>query len=222
MEDRRFNRREVLVMFAATGALMALGASGESSKCILTPELTEGPFFVDEKLNRSNIIAGQQGLPLNLNINVYNANSQACSPIHDVHVDIWHSNAQGIYSDVNFLGSAGESFLRGYQVTDSNGKVTFQTIYPGWYMGRTPHIHLKARVFNGSGEEAVEATTQLFFDDSISDQVYASNAPYNNRGGRRLRNSQDGIYGGRSSLLVPLKGSVTKGYSGTISIGISA
>src|SRR5574341_3291 len=160
-----FDRREILRMLSAGGAfiLVGCGSSAENpvtgTTCILTPQLTEGPFFVDENLNRSNITGGQPGLPLTININVYNANSMACSPMSGVHIDVWHTNATGAYSDVPALGTAGQTFLRGYQVTDSNGNVSFTTIYPGWYTGRTTHIHLKARTFNASGNTTLEATT---------------------------------------------------------------
>jgi protocatechuate 3,4-dioxygenase beta subunit len=218
---KNWNRRQILFIFGAAGAASVFGFSvwpdERKSRCVITPLLTEGPFFVDEKLNRSDVISGQPGLPLNLEISVYTASSATCAPVAGAQIDIWHANAAGYYSDVD--GATSENFLRGYQVTDPNGKVSFKTIYPGWYPGRTPHIHLKARMFN-TNAQTLDATTQLFFDDAISDAVYAANAPYNNRGTRHTRNANDDIYGGHTSLLTALKGSPHSGYTGYISIAV--
>jgi protocatechuate 3,4-dioxygenase beta subunit len=227
-ECSRISRREVFTIFGSLGAmvLVNLVASNDAraderpAHCVLTPQLTEGPFFIDEHLNRSNVVEGQQGLPLKLDLTVYNANS--CVPLPGVQIDIWHANALGVYSDIAGLGSSNQRFLRGYQVTDREGKVSFATIYPGWYPGRTPHIHLKARISNAAGNKNLEATTQLFFDDAVTDSVYGGNAPYNTRSARHTRNSEDGIYGGQSGLLAVLKGSATSGYTGTFAIGMSA
>jgi protocatechuate 3,4-dioxygenase beta subunit len=206
---------------ATSAATTATTASGATASCVLTPTLTEGPYFVDERLNRSDITGGQAGLPLRLNISVYNANTAACSAIAGVQVDVWHANGTGAYSDIAMLGTTGQTFLRGYQVTDANGTVAFTTIYPGWYMGRATHIHLKARIFNAAGNTTLEATTQLFFDDSVTDSVYANNAPYNTRGARDTRNAQDNIFNGNTILLLALTGSSTAGYTGAMTIGIA-
>jgi protocatechuate 3,4-dioxygenase beta subunit len=227
-ENTLISRRDAFAIFGSFGAAILVTlvarrnvyANEAPYECVMTPQLTEGPFFIDERLNRSNVVDGQPGLPLNLNITVYNANS-SCSPLPGVQIDIWHANASGLYSDIAGLGSSGQTFLRGYQITDKNGKVSFATIYPGWYPGRTPHIHLKARMLNAAGNKNLESTTQLFFDDALSDSVYAGNAPYNTRGSRHTRNSEDGIYGGRTSLLAALKGSASSGYTATFGIGIA-
>jgi protocatechuate 3,4-dioxygenase beta subunit len=95
---------------------------------VLTPELTEGPYFVDERLNRSNLTTGTAntnvtgGVPLSLTIGIVSASS-ACQPLHGLQVDIWHCDAAGVYSDVVSEGTAGQTFLRGYQLTDSSGLV---------------------------------------------------------------------------------------------------
>jgi len=137
------NRRELFGMFAAAGAFLFVGyrgsstGSAESSNCVVTPQLTEGPYFVEEHLNRSDIVGGQEGLPLTLMIKLYDAKSSACKPLTGIQVDVWHANALGIYSDEADLGSSGKTFLRGFQKTGNDGTVSFTTIYPGWYMGRT-------------------------------------------------------------------------------------
>jgi protocatechuate 3,4-dioxygenase beta subunit len=172
--------------------------------------------------------ATQSGLPLYLNITVGNYSSGACSPIQNAQVHIWHCNAQGIYSDVqaasndNGADLTGENFLRGYVWTDSNGLASFTTIYPGWYSGRAVHIHVKVRIFDSSGNVTTEATTQLFFDDSITTAVYAANSAYSRTGSRDVLNSADNIYESESpSLLVGLSGSASSSYTGTVSIGIT-
>src|SRR6266550_553345 len=226
------------------------GSSGSGSgSCVASTNLTRGPYFVDNQSDpnisndavdtsipersdiRSDTKGGtgtQSGLPLNLNITVGSYSSGTCSPLANAQVHIWHCNAQGIYSDVQ-AGSnggggdyTGENFLRGYQYTDSNGQVSFTTVYPGWYSGRAVHIHLKVRVFDGSGNVTTEATTQLFFDDSITDAVYTANSDYSRTGGRDVRNSSDSIYDAENpALLLSLSGSPTTSYTGSISIGVN-
>jgi protocatechuate 3,4-dioxygenase beta subunit len=128
-----------------------------------TPTVTEGPYWVDEKLFRSDIRTDpatgvvRQGIPLALTINVVNSNAN-CAALAGAYVDIWHCDAIGIYSDestynpgggTGAVSTTGQKFLRGYQITDANGHVQFTTIYPGWYSGRTIHIHVRIRTFNG-------------------------------------------------------------------------
>jgi protocatechuate 3,4-dioxygenase beta subunit len=167
-----------------------------------TPQQTEGPYFVDGMPNRSDIRSDpsdgslQQGIPLHLVIHVYDVDNGQCIPIRGAKVDIWHANSQGIYSAVKDFGTTGKKFLRGYQVTDNNGTVRFTTIYPGWYQGRTIHIHDKVRTFNGL-EKTLEWTAQLYFNDSINQQVH-TRPPYSNHGPPQTTNEEDGIYTGAS------------------------
>jgi protocatechuate 3,4-dioxygenase beta subunit len=220
------SRREMLGLAAkgaasvvVTQALVACGgdssltstavdttASGSTSACVLTAALTEGPFFVDEMLNRSDIrydpVTGalSDGVLLNLTFNVTRASSSACTPLTGAYLDVWHADATGTYSDVSGNGNgtsgAGKKFLRGYQVTDADGVVKFVTIYPGWYSGRAVHIHFKLRIYAGS-TKTYEFTSQFFFDDTLTDTVQAA-APYNAKGQRNVRNTDDGIYNGLS------------------------
>src|SRR5919112_660256 len=175
----------------------------EDEQVATTPQATEGPYFVDEMLNRSDIVVDpsdgsiQQGIPLTVVLRVYDVNEGTCIPIQGALVDVWHANASGAYSDVEQAGTAGTKFLRGYQITDENGTVQFTTIYPGWYQGRTVHLHFKIRMFEGS-EPTLEFTSQLYFNDTITDQVY-SQPPYSDRGPRDVRNNQDGIFNGAST-----------------------
>jgi protocatechuate 3,4-dioxygenase beta subunit len=168
-----------------------------------TPQQIEGPYFVDENLNRSYIRADptdgsvQEGVPLTLVIHVYDIDKGTCVPLKGAQVDVWHANSQGLYSDIQSLGTLGKKYLRGEQATDSNGTARFTTIYPGWYEDRAIHIHVKVRTFEGS-EKTFEWTSQLYSDNSINNQVH-SQAPYSNHGPVPMTNEQDGIFTGAST-----------------------
>lgn len=210
-----------------TGSGTGTGTGTGSGLCVLTPEVTEGPYFVDNQLNRADIRGGRTGQILNLNFNIYNANSSGCEALSGVQLDIWHCDAIGYYSGVSSNGGAnsgtlGQNWLRGYQVSNDSGNVSFVTVYPGWYSGRTTHIHIKARLYNGS--RTLTATSQVFFDEAITSTVYRNNAPYNTHGtnGQKDRsNASDNIY--REDLLLDLAPSSdgTGGYTGSFSIGIA-
>jgi protocatechuate 3,4-dioxygenase beta subunit len=162
--------------------------------CVVSPELIEGPYFVDEELNRSDIRSDPgtgivaEGAEFLLAINVLRV-GESCAPLEGAQVDIWHCDAAGQYSDVADPGfnTAGEKWLRGHQLTDANGHVEFTTIYPGWYQGRATHIHFKVRTGN------YEFTSQFFFDEAFTDVVHAQ-PPYVEKGYRTLLNDGDGIY----------------------------
>ena len=193
------------------------GTSVPVPACVVRPEMTEGPYFVDEMLNRSDIRSDPSdesvsvGAPLELTFNVSQVSADGCVVLPNAQVDIWHCDAFGVYSDVE--NAQGKKFLRGYQVSDANGQAKFVTIYPGWYPGRTVHIHFKIRI-NG-----YDFTSQLFFDDAFTDQVYLQE-PYNQRGERNTRNERDGIYGnGGSQLLLNVTQSAS-GYSAVFHIGL--
>jgi protocatechuate 3,4-dioxygenase beta subunit len=160
-------------------------------------------------------------VPLTLDIIVSSVGNNSCSPIQGAQVDIWHCDAQDIYSGVsdrNF-DTTGKKFLRGYQLTDASGKVQFTTIYPGWYSGRAVHIHFTVRT-KGKNSEAYQFTSQFFFDDSLTDQVHAQQ-PYASKGSRDTRNSSDNIFrGGGEQLLLNLQGDVTNGFTTAMNIGL--
>jgi protocatechuate 3,4-dioxygenase beta subunit len=182
-----------------------------SNGCVLTPEMTEGPFYLDINKVRADITEGRPGTPLALSLTIVNAST--CKPIANAAVDIWHTDAAGTYSGVQ--GDSG-IYMRGTLRSDANGVVEFKTVYPGWYNGRTVHIHTMVHV----GGNTVH-TGQLFFDDTVTDEVYKA-APYNKRGTRDQRNANDGIYqgGGEASTLKPTKSG--NGYSATMTMGIQA
>lgn len=121
--------------------------------CIVRPAQTEGPYYVDEQLQRSDIRPDpsdgsvQEGIPLTLTFLVAQVGAADCTALSGAVVDVWHCNALGVYSDVRgpSLDTTGKMFLRGSQVTDATGTARFTTVYPGWYQGRTVHIHFRIR-----------------------------------------------------------------------------
>ena len=153
-----------------------------------------------------------RALPLALNLTVYRVAASGCVPLVGAQVDLWHADAAGVYSNLAREGTPDERYLRGYQLTDSTGAAHFTTIYPGWYRGRTPHIHFKIR---GQG---YEFTSQWYFDDAISDQVFTA-APYSDRGTRARRNADDFLFE-RRMLLALRKNELGAGYLGAASIGL--
>jgi len=195
--------------------------------CVVRPELTIGPYFVDGQLNRSDIRSDpsdgsvKEGVPLTININISDVANNSCTPLEGAQVDMWHCDALGVYSGVSDQGSntVGQQFLRGYQLTDANGGVQFLTIYPGWYSGRAVHIHFTIRT-KGADSQDYQFTSQFFFDDRLTDQVHAQE-PYASKGQRDTRNANDNIYnGGGDQLLLNLEGDNTNGYTSTFNLGL--
>ena len=187
----------------AASAVSACTLTPTSMRLNPTPQQTEGPYFVDEMPNRSDIRSDtadgsvEEGIPLRLIIHVYDVDDGSCVPLRGAKVDLWHTDSQGVYSAVKDMGTSEKNFLRGYQVTDSNGTVEFTTIYPGWYEGRAIHIHDKVRTFNGS-ETTLEWTSQLYFNNFINQQVHKQ-APYSNHGPPQTTNEEDIVYSRGSS-----------------------
>jgi protocatechuate 3,4-dioxygenase beta subunit len=231
---RVLTRREALAVLGSSGGLLLLGgsvwrpATEDWHPCVVRPASTAGPYYVDEKLNRSDIRSDpsdgsvKQGALLALTLNVSTLAKGACSPLKDAVVDVWQCDAEGVYSDAEdprYFNTIGKKFLRGHQITDKNGAVRFTTIYPGWYPQRTPHIHYKIRS-PASDSSRYEFTGQMYFDEGTSDRVFAQ-APYVGRGKRAVSNVTDRIYnahGGRQSLLSvrPAK----DGYAATFDVAL--
>ena len=224
-KDVRLTRRASLLRLGGFAAALAGGAAWEGVRsesgpaavasglvsCVLTPELTEGPYYIDGEKLRRNITEGKAGTPLTLRTTVLNAST--CKPIRNAAVDIWHSDALGVYSGFG-AGASSHTFLRGIQKTNAAGLATFQTIYPGWYPGRAVHIHVKVHV----GGNVVH-TGQFFFPDATTDQAYKQ-APYNTRGPRDQRNPDDSIFvnGGSKGMLKVAKSG--NAYTATIAMGV--
>jgi protocatechuate 3,4-dioxygenase beta subunit len=226
---RVLSRREILTL---AGTATALGVAGgahavllgqeepQTKGIVVAPEMTEGPFFVDEKLNRSDIRSNpgdgalRPGLLLELTLRLSEVSARGAKPLVGAMVDIWHCDAKGFYSDEASNGTSGQKFLRGYQDSDAKGVVKFVTIYPGWYRGRAVHIHLKVR------KDKHEFTTQLFFDDKLSDKVFCRE-PYSVSDKRTVMNDQDGIFtqGGKKMVLPAVE--AKKGFTSMFDIGFA-
>lgn len=222
-------RRELILRTAGVLTFTGLGLgvvrkalAQTATSIVLTPEETEGPYWVDEKLNHSDLATDptdnsiQIGLPLVLAVTVSQYANGAITPLKDAYVDLWHCNAYGVYSDeaaynpgggTGTVVTTGKKFLRGYQVTDAHGSARFTSIYPGWYSSRTPHIHARVRLYSGS-DTAENFTTQFFFDDAITDVVYQM-APYNTRPNRDTLNATDSVYTGTDCVTSKQAGTET-------------
>ncbi len=250
-------RRMVAGLAGATIAPLAVGGtvlaqadtssptSSESTltSCLLSPEMTEGPYHLDDMLVRRDITDGKAGVPLDLTMTVVDA--ETCTPIANAAVEIWHSDANGFYSgfvdnspggqagDAGYVddGSDAGTFLRGIQVSDPNGNVTFTTVYPGWYGGRAIHIHLSVHLGGESEDGTYEGGTtahtgQIGFADEVTD-IVAGIEPYASRTSTFVLASDDGILAAHlddESVFVTLEqvnpDAAEEGFTGTILLGI--
>ena len=266
---RGLRRREALAAAGSLGLGGLFGATrlgggsaeaeAQAATCVLTPEVTEGPYWIENELTRRDIRAGKGGLPLEIVFTVQNA--KTCKVIKNADVEIWHCDAKGIYSGYESLsqgpgatpgepptggppsgepptgqppngqppaggGGGGHEeptdtkrYLRGHQKTDAQGRARFLTVFPGWYAGRTPHIHLMVHV----GGDVVH-TGQVFFNERITAAVYEQ-APYKSHGQPDTSHSEDSIFAqaGRKRAVMKLaerrKG--RRGYRGTITLGVA-
>jgi protocatechuate 3,4-dioxygenase beta subunit len=263
--ERQLTRRQALGTAAGAGAafvasgglggvLARLGASPASAAvaacATLTPSMTEGPYWVDEALRRSDVRANtatasrnagaaQAGVPLTLKIAVLDGDN-GCVPYNGAHVDIWHANAYGLYSDESGQvtgggtsngNTAGQNFLRGYQVTGEDagvgaspvdGQVSFRTIWPGWYSGRAIHVHVRVRAYDASRAVATNYTTQIFFSDADNETVLTGAAPYSSRRPQDdpTSNETDNVLtsSARATNISPVTGSVATGFATTFTI----
>jgi len=235
-----YTRRQALSLLVGAGSTLLLAAcwdrGGEAGPdlsaiaktnanlptgCVVRPALTEGPIFVDNQANRSDVRtdptngAVSEGAALALTFNISTLGNNTCTPLEGAQVDIWQCDANGIYSDTNYenMGTVGQKFLRGHQFTDSSGNCDFITVYPGWYESRAVHIHFKVRTTSGH-----EFTSQLFFDPATTDKVYENNPLYNTRGTRTVLNSDDGIYEESGEQMTLNVQESTDGYAATFMI----
>jgi protocatechuate 3,4-dioxygenase beta subunit len=238
MWDAGLSRREVLGLLGATAAASLVGVTANCAPqddagapppaCVVRPEQTEGPYFLDERFGRSDIRSDAgggplvAGVPLALLFRVSRVEGAACEPLPGAVVDLWQCDALGVYSGFRDFGghfdTRDRTFLRGFQVTDAGGQARFTTVYPGWYPGRTVHVHFKVRT-PGDGRRALEHTSQLYFDDELTDRVHAR-PPYDTKGQRNRRNDRDGIFrrgGDRLMLDLTEDG---EGYAATFDIGL--
>ncbi len=232
MTTKRINRREAIgAIGAAAGAALAFGCSNSStspsatttttgtttgstnSACAVTPTETIGPYPSVTDIFRSDIRETKTGTVLTLTIKVVNVNA-GCAAVAAANVEIWQCDATGNYSE--YGTQTAQTYLRGIQTTNSNGEVTFTTIYPGWYQGRATHIHIEVKTGGVSRK-----VTQIAFPESVNNTVYATGV-YASRGSNPMSNLSDGIFADSlSSELVTPSGSPASGYSASCQVAIS-
>lgn len=230
-------RREALVAAGGAGAglawalargpaALAAAAARPAASCVLVREVMEGPYWIENRLRRRDIRDARPGLPLILTLTIQDAAS--CRAIRGADVEVWHADAGGVYSGYTGAPPPGRDghatpnnrkrFLRGHQRSDARGRATFVTIYPGWYPGRTPHVHVKVHV----GGDVVH-TGQVFFPDTTSRAVYRTGA-YRSHGAQDTSNSRDGIYraaGGRLAVARLARRRRRPGFTGTIALAVN-
>jgi protocatechuate 3,4-dioxygenase beta subunit len=231
------NRRKALELIGAAGALVTAGCSGDtptspsaaatpaatpttttgtptgSAACAVSPSETVGPYPSLADYVRRNITEGRPGLPLSLTLTVVNAASN-CAPVASASVEIWQCDHEGVYSE--YGAGRGQTFLRGIQVTDGQGQVTFDTVYPGWYQGRATHIHVEVSL-NGRSVKV----TQIAFPEEVTAEVYRTGV-YASKGPNTTTNTRDGIFADSlAQEMISLSGSVASGFAGTFIVGIS-
>ena len=223
------SRREAIAILGAAGAAFAAGCStpseptasggtstggGTNAACAVTPSEVVGPFPSLTDLVRSDIREGRTGTTLTLTLTIVNAN-QDCAPLQNVEVEIWQCDAAGSYSQ--YGTQTAQTYLRGIQTTNSNGHVTFTTIYPGWYQGRATHIHVEV-TSNGSSLKA----TQIAFPEATNAAVYATGV-YASRGSNPTSNSSDSIFSDSlGSETATITGDTASGLTATLRIAIAA
>ncbi|MXX67639.1 MAG: intradiol ring-cleavage dioxygenase [Gemmatimonadales bacterium] len=215
-----------------TGPEVALAAQAEGiaralPACVAKPEQTEGPFFVDAGLERSDIRsdpstgAVSEGIPLTLRFNVSRISRGDCSALAGALVDLWQCDADGVYSGVEDEGAPAAArhrqFLRGHQLTDDDGVARFTTIFPGWYRERAVHVHFKVRTEVAG--QPYEFTSQLYFDEALTDKVHAQ-APYAARGQRTRMNADDRIFRDGGESLMARVSEADDGYAAAFDLGL--
>jgi protocatechuate 3,4-dioxygenase beta subunit len=198
-------------------------SNADTTTCTLTPQETAGPYPLDlhstPAMFRKDITEGKTGVPLTLTLTMLNT-KQDCAPITNARIDVWHCDKDGVYSGFSQPGAntVGDTFCRGIQLTDSDGKVTFTTIYPGWYRGRITHIHFQLYLNNG-----LVATSQLAFPQDITTAVYDS-ALYKAHGQNSSVSSfsQDNVFSdGTTGEMLTLTGDASSGYTATLTAGVA-
>jgi protocatechuate 3,4-dioxygenase beta subunit len=158
--------------------------------CVLTPAAVPGPFYFNPKLQRADITEGHPGVPLRLRFVVLDAAN--CTPVSGARIDVWHTRADGYYSgypgqgDKQNVDTSGASFMRGTQIADARGEASFRSVYPGWYRGRTVHIHFKIFI-----DDRDMLTGQMYFPDALSQYIFANVGAYTRKAVRNTFNGND-------------------------------
>jgi protocatechuate 3,4-dioxygenase beta subunit len=234
---QKTTRREALALLGLGGAAVASGCgggtstspdavaatpaptgSGANAACAASPNETEGPYPSITDFTRSDIREGSAGIPVTLTLSIVNASAD-CRAVSGAVVHVWQCDAQGRYSEYSQPGYDGRTatFLRGLQTTDGSGRVTFTTVYPGWYQGRATHIHVEVLV-NGRSVKV----TQIAFPESVNAAVYSSGV-YAAKGPNPTRNASDMVFADSlASEMAAVTGDVTSGFAATFTVGIAA
>ena len=211
-----------------TGSGTSTGSTNgsSSSDCTVTASETAGPFPTKVPANfvRKDITDGRTGIPMTMNITIKNASS-SCAALAGAIVDVWHCDKDGYYSEYGGSGMQSVNFtsvdfLRGRQTTDANGLVAFTSIFPGWYSGRAPHVHV--HVYSASGKSLL--VTQIAFPYDISNTVYTTaQANGYTKGVQDTKNERDSVFSdGFTNELATVSGSISAGYTLTHTIVVNA
>lgn len=190
------------------------GSTTTSGDCTLSPSETAGPFPIKTPadLMKENIVSDRSGVALLITLTIQNK-SDSCNPLEGVYVDLWHCDSEGNYSEyggtrMQATDYTSKHFLRGRQTTDTNGQVSFISIFPGWYQGRAPHIHLEVLDQN---ENSLKVT-QIAFPKGVCDTVYATEG-YN--GEADTLNTKDNVFSDSldDNMLDDISGNTKEGYT---------
>lgn len=202
---------EVPIEGWATGGTAAMTAKDRypnpfttaAAGCVLTCQTTLGPCH-EPAPERQDISDGWDGIPVRLALRIVD---DECNPIANAAVDVWHTNHRGSYSgSIPFCNEtesdARLAYFRGHQVTDGNGRVDFDTCYPGWYPGRVVHFHIRVQLggYDGAASAASAVTTQLFFQDALNDEIFSEVEPYSDFGAPDTTLLNDGVVNGEDDL----------------------
>ncbi len=196
-----------------------------SSDCTVTNGETAGPFPTKNpaSLSITDIRSDRAGVLMKVTITIKNKNI-SCAALQDAFVDIWHCDANGYYSEYGGTGMQSINytslhFLRGRQITDANGQASFVSIFPGWYSGRAPHIHV--HIYDSTGKSLL--VTQIAFPKTICDAVYTNASDYKSHGLQDTTNERDNVFGdGYANELASVSGNITDGYTLTHTVVVSA
>jgi protocatechuate 3,4-dioxygenase beta subunit len=193
--------------------------------CTVTPTETAGPFPTKNpaSLQMVDITSDRKGVPLTVKITIQDKDNN-CTSLEGATVDIWHCDKDGYYSEYGGTGMQSVNltayhFLRGRQVTDSSGLAGFTSIFPGWYSGRAPHIHV--HIYDSSGNSLL--VTQIAFPTSVCDVVYTTATEFYTKGTQDTSNASDNIFSDSlTNELASVTGNNTDGYVLTHTIVVSA
>jgi protocatechuate 3,4-dioxygenase beta subunit len=236
MDRKKFIRNSILGIASLATATKILESCSKSDNddnssdisadgnCTVSPSETKGPFPIKtpSQLVLENIKSDRIGVALLINLTIENQ-SKDCAPLEGVLVDIWHCDKDGNYSE--YGGTSMQQtdytsvhFLRGRQTSDANGEVSFISIFPGWYQGRAPHIHVE--VLSASGSSLL--VTQIAFPENVTNEVYSS-TNYASHGQADTSNTSDNVFADSlSDELATLTGNLTDGYTLSKTITVKA